>query len=645
MRFTPVAAFAVLAACDGTIALPRDAAPIDGGGPDARVTPTAAAGPSTCGGVPSGDLCLTDPPFAGVWAGAPDDVWLIESDFQQVSARHFDGQGWTTFPAGPSALFAIWGSGSRDVWAVGDAGAIVHFDGAAWSPLVVPAAAGAHLSAIWGSGPDDVWAVGTVNSAAVVLRWDGQTWSSVGCCGADISPVGLTLAAVAGSGPVDVWAVGAAQDSTTAVTTPVALHWDGTAFSPVAVPGTGFGLGAVFSAGAGDVWFAGAQQIFHDLGGVLTPTSIVGTVTALGGAAGEIWTTSNAGGAFSWSGAVWSSVPSGTSNPLTAISASGASDLWAVGPAGTVVHGDGASWMPLTDGTTSPLAAVWARADDDVWTGGPLRWDGVAWSHDAGGASIAASGLCGFSADDVWAVGATLSAGAGNGFIAHFDGALWTVDGIAGIYEPDSTAAPNLGPSSMNAVWCHTSSDVWAVGQISVITGPVADTIAHFDGTVWSPVAAPTTALLTGVWGSAADDVWAAGVGGTLLHFDGSAWTSAPSGTTDDLGAVWGSGPGDVWVTVARQPRLLHFDGAAWTAVASGGSGAGLTALWGSGPDDVWATGGDAVSGELLHFGGSFWSTVWTTPESVGRLTAVWGADDALYVAAGNGMVFRRAGL
>jgi hypothetical protein len=643
MRFLPVAALAALAACDGTIAASPDAAPLDGGVPDAGPSPKTAAGPSACEGVPPGELCLTDPPFAGVWAGAPDDVWLIESDFQQVTARHFDGRGWTTFPAGPSALSAIWGSGPDDVWAVGEAGAIVHFDGAAWSPLAVPVAAGARLLSVWGSGPADVWAVGSANGAAVTLHWDGQSWSAIACCGASVSAVGLTLGAVGSSGPDDVWAVGASLDPSTAVTTPVALHWDGADFSPVAVPGTGFGLDAVFAAGAGDAWFAGAQQIFHATGAALTPTSIVGTVTALGGTAGQVWATSNAGGAFRWNGAVWDSLASGTSSPLTAISASSASDLWAVGPAGTVLHGDGATWTPLTDGTTGPLGAVWARADGDVWASGPVRWDGGRWAHDASGASIPARGLCGFSADDVWAVGSTLSAGTGDGFIAHFDGADWTVEGIAGVYAPDSTAAPSLGPSSMNALWCHTPTDVWAVGQISVITGPVADTIAHFDGAVWSPVDAPTTALLTGVWGSAADDVWAAGVGGTLLHWDGTAWTVAPSATTDDLGAVWGSGPDDVWVTVARQPQLIHFDGAAWTAVASGGS-AGLTALWGSGPDDVWATGGDAASGELLHFGGGFWSTVWSTPASVGRLTGVWGADNTLYVAATNGMVFRRAG-
>ena len=43
----------------------------------------------------------------------------------------------------------------------------------------------------------------------------------------------------------------------------------------------------------------------------------------------------------------------------------------------------------------------------------------------------------------------------------------------------------------MNAIWCHTPTDVWAVGLISVLTGQAADTIAHWDGTVWSPVAAP----------------------------------------------------------------------------------------------------------------------------------------------------------
>jgi photosystem II stability/assembly factor-like uncharacterized protein len=46
------------------------------------------------------------------------------------------------------------------VWAVGSNGTLLHWDGAgsAWS--VVPSGTTRHLYSVWGSGPRDVWAVG-----------------------------------------------------------------------------------------------------------------------------------------------------------------------------------------------------------------------------------------------------------------------------------------------------------------------------------------------------------------------------------------------------------------------------------------------------------------------------------------------------
>ena len=639
MRLVVCVAILLVAACDGTVP-PPGRAPIDGGGADAGAR--SDAGPLACGPKVTGGFCLTDPPFAAVWAGAADDVWILESDFQEITARRFDGRGWTTFDAGASALSGLWGSGPRDVWAVGAGATVVHFDGAAWSPFAAPAAAGADLAAVWGSGPHDVWAVGNSAGAALTLHWDGAAWSTVACCGSTTA-AGIDLRAVAGSGPRDLWAAGSATDATTGAVTPAAFQWDGTAWTPAKVPGDGFGLTSVWTDGTGDVWFGAPQQIVRATRGAFASTAIVGTVTALWGTgAADVWATTKAGGTLHFDGAAWTTITSGTTNPLVALGGSAPGDLWAVGSAGTILRGDGATWTPLTDGTTGPLGAVWADGAEDVWTSGPLRFGSGGWRHDAGGASIGASGLCGFAGDDVWAVGATLAAGDGNGFIAHWDGGAWTIDGIADIYSPTSTAAPNLGPSSMNAIWCHAPTDIWAVGQISVITGPVADTIAHFDGQAWSPVVTPTTTFLSGVWGSAADDVWAAGGGGTLFHWNGATWTSVASGAGDDLGAIWGSGADDVWVAVARKPQFLHWDGGAWQPVASGGS-AGLTALWGSGPDDVWAVGGDASSGEVLHFGGQFWSTVWNAPAAVGKLTGVWGTtDDTLTVVAANGLLFTR---
>ena len=56
------------------------------------------------------------------------------------------------------ALFGIWGSTSNNVWAVGDDGALIHWNGAYWQGSSSNTAK--HLRDVWGSGASDVWAVG-----------------------------------------------------------------------------------------------------------------------------------------------------------------------------------------------------------------------------------------------------------------------------------------------------------------------------------------------------------------------------------------------------------------------------------------------------------------------------------------------------
>src|SRR5215831_18736214 len=66
-------------------------------------------------------------------------------------------------------LSAIWGSEASDVWAVGDSGTILHWDGSAWSS--VSSGTTNALRAVWGSGASDVWAVGDFGT---ILHWDGS---------------------------------------------------------------------------------------------------------------------------------------------------------------------------------------------------------------------------------------------------------------------------------------------------------------------------------------------------------------------------------------------------------------------------------------------------------------------------------------
>ncbi|KYF92350.1 hypothetical protein BE20_11990 [Sorangium cellulosum] len=56
-------------------------------------------------------------------------------------------------PGTTAPLLAVWGHGPNDVFAVGDAGAIVHYDGQRWEPM--DSSSPMWLGGVWGSGPRD----------------------------------------------------------------------------------------------------------------------------------------------------------------------------------------------------------------------------------------------------------------------------------------------------------------------------------------------------------------------------------------------------------------------------------------------------------------------------------------------------------
>jgi hypothetical protein len=64
------------------------------------------------------------------------------------------------------ALQAVWGSGRDDVWAVGEGGLVLHWNGAVWAAVVSNATRALHGAC--GSGPSDVWVAGQTGA---ILRY------------------------------------------------------------------------------------------------------------------------------------------------------------------------------------------------------------------------------------------------------------------------------------------------------------------------------------------------------------------------------------------------------------------------------------------------------------------------------------------
>lgn len=511
--------------------------------------------------------------IGGVWSGSPP------------SCRVCTSERWCWENPSPvgTKLAGVWGTSRTNVWAVGDGGVAIRWNGAAWTGTTTPTAR--HLRAVWGSSATSVWAVG---DAGTIIRWNGSVWS--------LADSGTTsdLLDVWGTSATNVWAVGAGG---------TIRRWNGTSWAAV-VSGTTRELAGVWASSAADAWAVGDEGTILRWNGTAW-SAVSGATNRLRSVRGRSATESYAVGddrAYRWDGASWMQVAGGGS--MRAVWSSSGSEVWAVGsPNGIVWRSVGGGFdLHRYRPNSGDLLGVWGAATDDVWAVGDigeiLHWDGASWTRftanlieDPYAGPLAAHARTGA---DVW-VACT------GGTVAHWDGREWS--------------RVETGRSTdYFAVWASASHDVWVAG--------VAGEMVHWNGTTWRPVLSGTARWLRSMWGGAPDDVWAVGDVGTIIHWNGSAWSVVPSGTTNTLNAIWGSAPDDVWA-VGNGGTTLRWDGSAWTSVPSGTSDF-LLGVHGTSSTDVWAVGERASSGgAVLRWNGVEWRAVVASAGARGY-TGVW---------------------
>ena len=506
-----------------------------------------------------------------------------------------------TVPQG-NTLRAVFELAPSDVWAAGDLGTILHYDGTRWS--ATPSPVGVSLKGLWASSPTDVWAVG---DNGFILHFDGGGWTVVAT-----SPAGLGLNAIWGTSSTDIWAGGNNL-----------LHWDGQTWSPAT------NLPYPFLTSISGIWGSAPNNVYA-----------VGA-PALGGGFSDM----GAGGAsvMRWDGSSWTAVTTPI-GPLTSIWGSGPSDVWVDGK--TVWHFDGTNWWQMATAT----GPMWGPAVGDVWILGSEPFFGAQTQISSGVVATTNSGIkWGYNAiagagTDAWAVG-------NGGEMAHFDGQAWSSQ-TRRLFDAPSEYSPVL-----LQVHGTSASDLWVVGE---------GAIAHWDGSAWSrfPVCtyedwrgvftpAPNDVWIVGgqkllhgdgtrwriaddpnaddpsplhkfygVWGSGPTDLWA--VDSALLHFDGTDWSVFDAVST--LTTVTGTGPNHV--LVAGSSRIGHSDGATYEETALSDPIVSINALWAPSADDVWAVGTNGWA----HWDGVAWQL---TKESLLDVRGIWGSSDTDIWAVG----------
>lgn len=508
-------------------------------------------------------------------------------------------EGWcweNPLPSG-NALYAVNGSGPSDVWAVGDNGTILHYDGRTWR--AVPSGVSERLTGVWAASPGEAWVSGT-NGA--LLRWDGKAWGPAG------QPAAITYAHAV-TGWVD--SVGAAPKSVVWFTDGASpIRVSGDQWLRETLPQSAFTFASVWADASGALWAVGSGGSLSRLAaGEWTPFSTGSTnrfVAVHGDEQGNVWAASEQAEIVRVdTKGVSSGFATDAAMGLSGIHAFGASNAWAVGGAGTLLRFDGSKWTSRASGTSFDLLAVWGAAPGDVWLVGDrgtiVHCDETTCSKPNGLATENLNAVWSASADEAWAVGA-------GGVILHRGNAGWR-----------SVASPTK--TDLTAVWGSAPNDVW-FGGYQVLLRWNGSALSEVDGLPGGASA---------LHGRASDDVWAIS-DSSPVHWDGKAFV--PSNQVASS-AIFDAGPADVWVGVFDDSvNMGHLGGQIWAKATA----PACSSLSGAGPNDIWCAGGINLKGTANHWDGVAWTLVGTSAGADLNAVASSGVSSMWYVG-GSGVL------
>ena len=460
---------------------------------------------------------------------------------------HYNGSGWIPLDPGfNSTLRGVWCPSASEIWAVGDHGTILGYHSAPWKDWV--SLTSHHIHGIWGSSSTILYVVG---DKGTVRYLEGWKWTIP-------NPSVTTtkdLYAVWGISATDVVMVGQA--------------------------------GTILRYSNKKFWSTLDSGVTKDLRGVWA-SSDGGTMYAVGDCSTLI--------SYAGDGKTWKPMTAPeTCRDLKAVWARNPTDVYATGDNGTIWRYDGTAWAKSMTGSSSDtLYGVWGMGSSQTLvvgsSGQVLRTEGIKWNKELNPSGTLVD-IWGSSPFDLHVVGHNAN---NAGLALHHDGFAWTTKGIS---------------KPLRGVLGSGPTDVFAVGS----------SIWRFDGTSWGSSLAPTNSTLTDIWGTGPSDVVAVGYDNSALQFNGTQWNSLATGYNGNhWGSVWAIG--NYIYLASIHGVLVHSNGLKWTAhVLPGTSTNASKRIWGNSHSDVYTLAGSGV----YHFNGQKWSLVTNIPVWT---TACWGS-------------------
>lgn len=564
-----------------------------------------------------------------------------------------------------NTLRAAWASSEKDVWAVGDHGTVIRWDGEEWTREEIGTTA--DLLAISGCGDGKMLIAGKGSTLYVRERegagfmsqnphWDSNrqmdlmgAWG----CGERAFVVGskglilrrrhqsgqpywtqepsppsppLTssnLNAIWGGG-AEAWAVGDGG---------AVLHLQGDTWSAWQQWGGAAPtekLNAVWGSSASDVWVVGDKGgVLHYTGAWSRETITAGNLYAVAGHDEQVWIGGEAGQIWRRYMGRWIRAEL-VNQRILGLAGGGPDGPWAVGEAGLIAAPHGGSWQLVRKGTTQPLSGIHGDGDliYSVGSGVFVRWDGARWVDTPiqGGLTLTS----------VWGNAGAFWSGAADGSIRR----------LPDVTHPEGEA---LGVAqSTKAVWGSSVEDVWAVGGRATVRRRTGGRWAMED--LSGQIDVTNRPSLNGVSGTGANSVWVVGGAQTgevehaiILRYDGR-WRQEPGVQPFSwLNSLWCSGDevfavGASWTVLRRDPIT-----AAWGRVGlelspqEQSQQIGLNTVWGTDNGPIWVGGAKGYIFRV-HKQEVFREESGTN----NSLFRLWGRGEDVWGVGPNGMILRR---
>jgi hypothetical protein len=214
---------------------------------------------------------------------------------------------------------------------------------------------------------------------------------------------------------------------------------------------------------------------------------------------------------------------------LYTLAAFGVNDAWVGGAKGYTAHFDGVTFNEEPN-LGYDILALGGVSSNDMWMFDDARTrfrnTGSGWVSQ-GNAGIEAAGVLARATGDVWAYGLLTKQGTEKSDptgAMHWNGATWSRVVIAS------------NQNTIGALWFSPDGTGWAIAASGSLVG---SELLRYDGKSWATsTGIPSSAYLTALSGTAANDVWATADGGNAYHYDGANWTAVSVGTQEQLLAV-----------------------------------------------------------------------------------------------------------